>query len=68
MFLEDYMDNRSKIVIIYFIKTNNGCLSFQMAPNRFKKEQRERREVTPFSDDKIVPQIPPEWRDLGPIL
>ena len=35
-----------------------------MAPNRFRKDQRERREVTPFSDDKVVSQIPAEWRDL----
>ena len=35
-----------------------------MAPNRFRRDQREKREVTPFSDDKIVPQVPPEWRDL----
>jgi hypothetical protein len=35
-----------------------------MAPNRFRRDQREKREVTPFTDDKVVPEVPPEWRDL----
>ena len=36
-----------------------------MAPSRFKKETREKREVTPFADEPVaVPEIPAEWRDL----
>ncbi len=42
-----------------------------MAPNRFRKDTREKREVTPFSEDPPAllsgvapPEIPPEWRDI----
>ena len=36
-----------------------------MAPSRFKKEVREKREVTPFADDPLAPaDIPAEWRDI----
>ena len=40
-----------------------------MAPSRFKKEARDKREVTPFADDPpnsmlAPPDIPPEWRDI----
>ena len=40
-----------------------------MAPNRFRKDTREKREVTPFNDepptnDLVPPEIPPEWRDI----
>ena len=37
-----------------------------MAPNRFRgREQREKREVTPFADEPIVPEeIPAEWRHV----
>ena len=36
-----------------------------MAPSRFKKEVREKREVTPFENDPLAPpEIPAEWRDI----
>ena len=41
-----------------------------MAPSRFKKEPREKREVTPFADEPssmltvVPPEIPEEWRDI----
>ena len=36
-----------------------------MAPSRFKKEVREKREVTPFADEPVAPpDIPAEWRDI----
>ena len=40
----------------------------QMAPSRFKKDPREKREVTPFNEDPLTPvappEIPAEWRDI----
>ena len=39
----------------------------KMAPSRFKKDPREKREVTPFNDDPTPvapPEIPAEWRDI----
>ena len=41
----------------------------EMAPSRFKKDARDKREVTPFADDPpnsmlVPPDIPPEWRDI----
>ena len=38
-----------------------------MAPSRFKKEAREKREVTPFNEEPnplAPPDIPAEWRDI----
>ena len=39
-----------------------------MAPSRFKKDPREKREVTPFNEDPLTPvappEIPAEWRDI----
>lgn len=36
-----------------------------MAPNRFRRDQREKREVTPFNDEPVVTnEIPAEWRDV----
>ena len=52
----------STIKIPLFIKKN--IIFFQMAPNRFHRDKREKREVTPFTDETVVPDIPPEWRDL----
>ena len=43
-----------------------------MAPNRFRRDVREKRESTPFAEDQSTtvfhttdpPAIPPEWRDI----
>jgi len=36
-----------------------------MAPSRFRKDTRDKRDVTPFENDPLAPpEIPAEWRDL----